>query len=265
MTDTGFSASEIDTGTPHSARMYDWFLDGKDHYPADAEAARKIVELLPDVKDTAWSNREFMHRAARFLAHQGVRQFLDIGTGIPTEPNLHQIVQGITPDARVIYVDNDPIVLRHAEALLDSTPEGRTAYLHADVREPERILARAREHLDFERPIGLSLIALLPFVADGHDPYEIVATLTEPLAAGSHLVISHVTGEFQPEIWDRVDAIYRAGGTPVEARSRAEVTRFFDGFELCEPGVELATRWRPDPDAPARRDQPLYVGVGRKP
>lgn len=114
----------------------------------------------------------------------------------------------------MVYVDNDPIVLRHAEALLRSTPEGRTAYLHADVREPERILARARKHLDFDRPIGLSLIALLPFVADGHDPYEIVATLTEPLAPGSHLVLSHVTGEFQPEIWDRVDAVYRAGGRP---------------------------------------------------
>ena len=226
MTDTGFSPDRIDTGKPHSARMYDWFLDGKDHYPVDAEAARTVLGLFPDVKDTAWANREFMHRAARFVARQGVGQFLDVGTGIPTEPNLHQVVQAVTPSARVVYADNDPIVLRHAEALLQGTPEGRTAYAHADIREPERIVAHAREHLDLTRPVGLSLIALLPFVTDEQDPYGIVRTLLEPLPPGSHLLVSHVSAEFDPEVWERIAGVYRSGGTPVRARSHAEVTRW---------------------------------------
>ncbi|MFG1667634.1 SAM-dependent methyltransferase [Streptomyces sp. Y7] len=264
MTDTGFSADEIDTSKPHSARMYDWFLDGKDHYAADIAAAKKVVELFPGVKETAWANREFMHRAARFVADRGVHQFLDIGTGIPTEPNLHQIVQEIDASARVVYADNDPIVLRHAEALLQGTLEGCTAYVHADVREPEGILSYAREYLDFDSPIGLSLVALMQFVPDEQDPWQIVRTLLEPMVSGSYLMLSHVTWEFDPEIWDRIDSIYRAGGTPVKARSHSEVAQFFETLEVCEPGVALATRWHPDPGMRIREDQPLYVGVARK-
>ncbi|ARP68715.1 methyltransferase [Streptomyces pluripotens] len=265
MTETGFSPERIDTSRPHSARMYDWFLDGKDHYPVDAEAAAEVLELFPHVKDTAWANREFMHRAARFVARQGVSQFLDVGTGIPTEPNLHQIVQEVTPSARVVYADNDPIVLRHAEALLHGTPEGRTAYLHVDIREPERIVEYAREHLDLSRPVGLSLIALLPFVTDERNPCGILRTLLEPLAPGSHLMVSHVSAEFDPEVWERIKAVYRSGGTPVQARSHAEVTRFFDGLELYAPGVVAATSWRAEPGMRVREKQPVYVGVARKP
>ncbi|MEU6379271.1 SAM-dependent methyltransferase [Streptomyces sp. NPDC046909] len=265
MPDAGFSADDIDTSKPHSARMYDWFLDGKDHYAADVEAAQKIVRLFPNVKDTAGTNREFMHRAARFVGNRGIRQFLDIGTGIPTEPNLHQIAQEIDPSARVVYADNDPIVLRHAEALLQGTEQGHTAYLHADVREPDSILAFARKHLDFEQPIGLSLVALLQFITDDLDPYKIVRTLLDSMVTGSYLMLSHVTWEFDPEIWDRVDAIYRAGGTPVKARSHEEVARFFEGLEVCDPGVVLSTRWHPDSGMKIRNDQPLYVGVARKP
>ncbi|MEU6773675.1 SAM-dependent methyltransferase [Streptomyces sp. NPDC046759] len=265
MTDTGFSPERIDTGKPHSARMYDWFLDGKDHYAVDAEAARTVLELFPGVKDTAWANREFMHRAARFVARQGVGQFLDVGTGIPTEPNLHQVVQAVTPGARVVYADNDPIVLRHAEALLQGTREGRTTYLHADVREPERIVEYAHEHLDLGRPVGLSLIALLPFVTDEHDPYGIVRTLLEPLPSGSFLTVSHVSAEFDPDVWERIAAVYRSGGTQVRARSHAEVTRFFAGMELCEPGVVPVTRWHPEAAMRVPREQPVYVGVARKP
>jgi hypothetical protein len=265
VTDTGFSPERIDTGKPHSARMYDWFLDGKDHYPVDADAAQKVMELFPGVKDTAWANREFMHRAARYVAHRGVAQFLDVGTGIPTEPNLHQIVQAVTPDARVVYADNDPIVLRHAEALLRGTPEGRTAYVHADVRDPERIVEFAREHLDLSRPVGLSLIALLPFVIDDQDPYGIVRTLLEPLAPGSHLLLSHVSAEFDRHVWDRIAAVYRSGNTLVRARTHAEVARFFDALELCEPGVVPVTSWRPEPGMRVRVEQPVYVGVARKP
>ncbi|MEU9479827.1 SAM-dependent methyltransferase [Streptomyces sp. NPDC048191] len=265
MTDTGFSPERIDTGKPHPARMYDWFLDGKDHYAVDAEAAGKVLELFPGVKDTAWANREFMHRAARFVAREGVGQFLDVGTGIPTEPNLHQVVQAVTPDAPVVYADNDPIVLRHAEALLHGTPEGRTAYLHADVREPERIVAYARDHLDLDRPVGLSLIALLPFVADEEDPHGVVRTLLEPLPSGSHLILSHVSAEFDREVWERIAAVYRSGGTQVRARSHAEVSRFFDGLQLCGPGVVAATSWLPEPGMRVMREQPVYVGVARKP
>ncbi|WP_079161124.1 SAM-dependent methyltransferase [Streptomyces fodineus] len=265
MTDTGFSPERIDTSKPHSARMYDWFLGGKDHYAVDAEAASKVLELFPGVRDTAWANREFMHRAARFVARQGVDQFLDVGTGIPTEPNLHQVVQVVTPSARVVYADNDPIVLRHAEALLHGTPEGRTAYLHADVREPERIVAYARAHLDLDRPVGLSLIALLPFVTDEQDPYGVVRTLLEPLPSGSFLTLTHVSAEFDPEVWERIAAVYRSAGTPVRARSHAEVTRFFDGLDLCEPGVVPATRWHPEPGMRVRGEQPVFAGLARKP
>ncbi|MFF3917489.1 SAM-dependent methyltransferase [Streptomyces sp. NPDC001852] len=266
MTDTGFSPEWIDTGKPHSARMYDWFLDGKDHYVVDAEAASKVLEFFPDAKDSAWANREFMHRAARFVAGQGVDQFLDVGTGIPTEPNLHQVVQAVAPSARVVYVDNDPIVLRHAEALLKGTPEGRTAYLHADVREPERIVEYAREHLDLGRPVGLSLIALLPFVTDEQDPHRVVRTLLEPLPSGSYLMLSHGGTElFDPEVWGRIDAVYRSGGTSVRLRSYADVVRFFDGLELAEPGVVEVTQWHPEPDMRVRVEQPVYVGVARKP
>ncbi|MGJ5756121.1 S-adenosyl methyltransferase [Streptomyces puniciscabiei] len=266
MTDTGFSPERIDTGKPHSARMYDWYLDGKDHYVVDAEAASKVLELFPGAKDTAWANREFMHRAARFVAGQGVDQFLDVGTGIPTGPNLHQVVQAVTPGARVVYADNDPIVLRHAEALLHGTPEGRTAYLHADVREPERIVEYAREHLDLGRPVGLSLIALLPFVTDEQDPHGVVRTLLEPLPSGSYLMLSHGGTElFDPEVWGRIDAVYRSGGTSVRLRSYADVVRFFDGLELAEPGVVQATHWHPEPGMRVRTEQPVYVGVARKP
>ncbi|MBX7552123.1 SAM-dependent methyltransferase [Streptomyces sp. tea 10] len=265
MTDTGFSPERIDTGRPHPARIYDWFLDGKDHYPVDAEAAGAVLEVFPGVKDTAWANREFMHRAARHVARQGVDQFLDVGTGIPTEPNLHQVVQAVEPRARVVYADNDPVVLRHAEALLQGTPEGRTAYLHADVREPERIVEYAREHLDLSRPVGLSLIALLPFVPDEQDPYGVVRTLLDPLPAGSHLMLSHVSAAFDPEVWARIEAVYRSGGATVRARSHAEVTRFFDGLELCEPGVVAASDWHPGPETRVREVQPVFVGVARKP
>ncbi|MEV6010487.1 SAM-dependent methyltransferase [Streptomyces sp. NPDC051976] len=266
MTDTGSGADEIDTSKPHSARMYDFYLGGKDSYPADWEAAEKVIALFPRIKEGARTNREFMHRSSRMLAQQGIRQFLDIGTGIPTEPNLHQIVQETVPDAHVVYVDFDPIVLRHAEALLGGTPEGRTAYVQADVREPAKIIAAAREHLDFTQPVALSMVALMHFVSDEFDPYGIVAELLAPLAPGSALVLSHVTGDFEPATWERIVQIYRAAGTPAQVRSHAEVTRFFDGLELVEPGVVVATAWHPELGELSSDDAQvqLYVGVARK-
>ncbi|MCW8101717.1 SAM-dependent methyltransferase [Streptomyces tauricus] len=264
MTELNFDASEIDTSAPHPARMYDFFLGGKDNYRVDWEAAEKVQALMPQVKETARANREFMHRASRFLARRGVSQFLDVGTGIPTEPNLHQVVQAVVPSARVVYADNDPIVLRHAEALLAGAPEGRTAYAQADVKEPGKILSFARDYLDFDQPIVLSVIALMPFILDEEDPYGLVAQLLEPMAAGSYLMLSHVTSEFDPAIWDRIDAIYRAGGTPVRARHREEILPFFHGLGLCDPGLTLVTQWRPDSDMRITEPVAVYAGVARK-
>lgn len=218
MTDAGTRAEEIDTSKPQSARMYDYFLDGKDNYPVDWEAAEQVISFFPAVKEMARTNRDFMHRAARLLARRGIRQFLDIGTGIPTAPNLHQIVQAITPDARVVYADNDPIVLRHAEALLHSDPQGRTAYIQADAQEPQKILAAARQTLDFDQPVALSMMALLHLVGDEDDPYGIVAELLDSLAPGSYLALSHATGDFDPQAWERVVEVYRKG----ELRRRSD-------------------------------------------
>jgi hypothetical protein len=266
MTDAALGATHIDTSKPHSARMYDYFLGGKDNYPVDSEAAEQVISLFPDVREMARTNRRFMHRASRLLAERGVRQFLDIGTGIPTEPNLHQIVQGIVPDARVVYADNDPIVLRHAEALLHSAPEGKTAYVQGDVREPGKIIAAARETLDFTQPIALSLVALLHLVADEDEPAAIVGELLESLPSGSHLTLSHATGDFDPETWERVVEVYRRGGTPAQVRSREEFTAFFSGLDLLDPGVVPAAQWHPELGEQRESEEiPLYVGVGRKP
>ncbi|MFI9588409.1 SAM-dependent methyltransferase [Streptomyces sp. NPDC052236] len=266
MTDVGFGADEIDTTKPHSARVYDAFLGGKDNYPVDWNFAEQVASQFPGIRAAAQTNRAFMHRASGLLADRGIRQFLDIGTGIPTEPNLHQVVQKIEPAARVVYVDNDPIVLRHAEALLRGTVEGCTAYVHADFRDPAKIISAAREHLDFEKPIALSLVALLHFVPDEYKPHEIVRDLLEPLASGSYLVLSHVTGDFEPEVWDRIVGMYRNAGTAAQVRSRGEVATFFEGLELIDPGVEMVRHWYPQEDQTHGHDGqvPLYVGVARK-
>ncbi|MER7048433.1 SAM-dependent methyltransferase [Streptomyces jumonjinensis] len=266
MKSSGDGQGAIDTSKPHPARMYDYYLGGKDSYPVDWEAAEQAIAFLPGIKEGARANRAFMQRASRLLAGLGVRQYLDIGTGIPTEPNLHQVVQQAVPDARVVYVDNDPIVLRHAEALLRGTPEGRTEYLQADVRDVDKIIEGAREILNFDRPVALSMVALLHFVSDEYDPRGLVRRLLEPLAPGSYLMLSHATGDFDPEAWARVIKIYRDSGVPAQVRSWAEFATFFSGLELIGPGVELVSRWYPEPgDQYSGNDRiPVYVGVARK-
>ncbi|MEV7192327.1 SAM-dependent methyltransferase [Streptomyces sp. NPDC093510] len=255
----------IDTSRPHSARMYDYYLGGKDSYPIDEQAAKHVISLVPEIRTVARANRSFMHRASRLLATRGIHQFLDIGTGIPTEPNLHQVVQSVNRSARIVYVDHDPIVLRHAEALLRSTPEGQTRYVEADVLEPEAIIDAARETLDLEKPVALSLVALLHFVPDDKKPYEIVRKLLGALAPGSYLTLSHVTGDFNPQGWAKAVDIYRQSGVPAQVRSRDEFTDFFEGLILTEPGVETVTRWRPETDRGPDDDEiALYVGVARK-
>ncbi|WP_328539639.1 SAM-dependent methyltransferase [Streptomyces sp. NBC_00344] len=257
----------IDTSKPHPARMYDWFLGGKDNYPVDQEMAEQLLALDSRGKEMARVNRAFMHRATRWAAEAGIRQFLDIGTGIPTEPNLHQIAQRSAPDARIVYCDNDPIVLAHASALLRSTPEGATDYIQADAREPDSIIEAAGKVLDFSRPISLSLVALLHFVAD-EDAYQLVNTLMEPLSPGSCVVVSHVTGDFDPGGSARAVEMYRARGLTLRPRSREETARFFTGFELVEPGVALAAEWKSElgEPVPVAGDDPIpgWVGVARK-
>ncbi|RVU19965.1 SAM-dependent methyltransferase [Streptomyces antnestii] len=252
----------IDTSKPHPARVYDWLLGGKDNYLVDQEMAEK---LPPEARANAQRNRAFMRRAAAWLAHSGIRQFLDIGTGIPTAPNLHQIVQEIAPEARIVYADNDPIVLRHAEALLVSSPEGATRYIQADVRRPEDILERARAFLDFTSPVALSLIALMHFITDDEDPYALTRTLVEALPSGSYLVLSHGTTDEHPELAESVTDTYKAGRVPLRMRRRAEVERFFDGLELVDPGLVTATHWYKDSPAPKEELSGFYVGVARVP
>ncbi|MFD5656476.1 SAM-dependent methyltransferase [Streptomyces hirsutus] len=254
------SHPQIDTGRAHPARVYDWLLGGKDNYPVDEAVGEK---LPPQARDAARQNRRFMHRAAAWLAGQGVDQFLDIGTGIPTEPNLHQIVQAVVPAAKVAYTDNDPIVLRHAETLLISSPEGATDYFQADVRSPGEIVDHARTVLDFGRPVALSLIALLHFIPDDQEPRAIVGELLSALPSGSYLVLSHAASDRHAELAARVTAEYALAGIRLGFRTRPEVTRFFDGLDLVEPGLVTATEWFRQTPAPVPEDSGIYAGVAR--
>ena len=269
MTGTEPAAQRIDTTRPHPARVYDWFLGGKDNYPVDEELGRQIMSIETGAPRAARANRRFMRRATRLLAGEsGIRQFLDIGTGIPTEPNLHQIAQGVAPDARVVYVDNDPIVLAHASALLHGTPEGVTEYLQADAREPGAIIEQAGLVLDFDRPVALSLIALMHFVADEDGAHDLVRTLVDALAPGSFLVLSALTADFEPEQVRRGVDAYAAGGVTLVARSQAETSLFFKGLEVIDPGIVSVVDWRPDlaVDGTPDGEGPvsLYGGVGLK-
>ncbi|MFF6989108.1 SAM-dependent methyltransferase [Streptomyces sp. NPDC010273] len=270
------AARDIDTSRPHSARMYDYYLGGKDHFEVDKQAAEAVSGVFTGVFVAARENRRFMHRATLALAREhGIRQWLDIGTGIPTEPNLHQVAQSVVPEARVVYADNDPLVLKYAERLMRSTQQGRTAYVQADVNDPDTLLnsPEVAEILDFDQPIALSLNALLHFVTDDQDPYGLVERLVSVLPSGSALAISHVTADFDPEPWAKVTAIYEEAGTPVKVRSRDEVARFFTGLDLLEPGIAVGHRWRPAPateelseaEAPTDAKVSLWTGVGIKP
>ncbi|MFE0515564.1 SAM-dependent methyltransferase [Streptomyces sp. NPDC058964] len=265
MTGSEPAVHEIDTTRPHPARVYDWFLGGKDNYPVDEQLGRQIMSIDAGAPRAALANRAFMRRATRALAREtGIRQFLDIGTGIPTEPNLHQVAQSVAPDARVVYVDNDPIVLAHAGALLRGTPAGVTEYLQADAREPGTILEQAARVLDFDRPVALSLIALLHFVADEDGAHDLVDTLVGALAPGSCLVLSAMTADFEPENVRRGIAAYAAGGVTLVARSHAEFSALFKGLELLEPGAVSVTDWRPEGTPDGEGPVSLYGAVGRK-
>ncbi|MET8468226.1 SAM-dependent methyltransferase [Streptomyces sp. NPDC006422] len=259
--------TRIDTSRPHTARIWNYWLGGKDYYPVDRAAGEQIRELHPGIADYARADRAFLGRAVRYLTEDvGIRQFLDIGTGLPTVDNTHEVAQRIAPDARVVYVDNDPIVLRHAQALLTSTPEGRTDYLDADLRDVDLIIEQAARTLDMTRPVGLILLGVIIFVADEEDPYAYVRRLLDALPAGSHLVLSHtITRPDMPDV-DAAVAFWNENGTPrLNQRTPERIADFFDGLELLEPGVVSCTRWRPETDDPAElAEVAMFGGVGRK-
>jgi hypothetical protein len=273
----GMTLEDLHLDRPHSARVYDFFLGGKNNYTPDRQAAAHLLTVYPGIIVLARENRSFMHRATRMLAEHGIRQFLDIGTGIPTRPNLHEVAQSIAPESRVVYVDNDPLVLAHAQALLDSSPEGRTAYIRADATDPESILSAPAltETLDLTRPVALSLNAIVHFIPDDTEARDVVKRLLDALPSGSALEISHATPDFDPESTAKAVEIYRAGGTPAKVRTRAEVERFFAGLDLVEPGIQVAHRWRPVEPNPRLHigawetltdaEVSLYVGVAFKP
>ncbi|CAM5677460.1 SAM-dependent methyltransferase OS=Streptomyces rimosus subsp. rimosus (strain ATCC / DSM 40260/ JCM 4667 / NRRL 2234) OX=1265868 GN=SRIM_006030 PE=4 SV=1 [Streptomyces rimosus subsp. rimosus] len=245
----------------------------QDQLPRRPHSRGQRARRLPRGAGRRPDQPEFTHRSTRDLARAGLRQFLDIGTGIPTPPNLHEIAQGVAPDARVVYTDNDPIVLAHAAALLRSTPQGRTAYLQADVTDPGAIVTAPQvlATLDLSRPVALSLNALMHFVPDGdrNRAHEVVEELKAALPSGSALAMSHATADFSPEAMARISDIYAAAGTTVTYRTKAEFARFFDGWELWQPGITLPHQWRPDDPGDATHvtdaEAACYAAVARKP
>jgi hypothetical protein len=268
VTDQGLPAGQIDTSRPHPARMYDYYLGGQDNYAVDREAAQEIIDTAPDVVVGARANRDFLRRAVRFLAESGVRQIVDIGTGIPTSPNTHEIAHAVSKDVRVAYVDNDPIVGAHAGAQLLGS--GHTGFFLGDMRDPASILQHPTigELIDFDRPVALLLVSVLHFVRDDEDPVGMIAAYRDALPAGSYLVISHGTADFHRDKVDAVADIYKKKGVTANfsARSHSEVLTFFDGFDLIEPGLVQVSLWRPDteldPDEVVRTG--VYGAIGRK-
>jgi len=268
----GHRPVDLQTDQPHPARVYDYLLGGKDNFAADRAAAEAGLRANPNSRIPPRENRAFLGRAVRYLAGEaGISQFLDIGTGIPTSPNVHEVAQGIEPRARIVYVDNDPIVLTQARALLTTGPEGRTAYIDADLRDVDAILGSAelQRTLDLRQPVGLLLIAVMHFIPDEDDPWALAARLLAALPSGSYLALSHLTGDFDPAAWAGVVAVYRRSGVTMQVRPKPDVERFFAGLDLIDPGVVSLPRWRPDPSdvgsPPGDAAVSVYGGVARKP
>ena len=257
----------FDTSVAHIARVYDYWLGGKDNYAADRKAGDAALAAYPYIAGGVRANRAFLARVVQYLAGEaGIRQFLDIGTGIPTSNNTHEVAQAIAPDSRVVYVDNDPIVLAHARALLTSTDEGATAYLDADFSDVDTILAHASRTLDFSQPVAIMLIAILHLIDDDADPYATVAKLVAAVPAGSYLAISHLSSDIMASAartaaHDRLRELMHEKQT---LRNREEVASFFTGLEMVEPGLVPITQWRPNSEAEARSPTALWGGVARK-
>ena len=260
---------EINTSVAHPARVYDYLLGGKDNFAADRTVGDAVAKAMPSARAMARANRAFLGRAVRYLVTEaGVRQFLDIGTGIPTAGNTHEVAQAIAPDSRIVYVDNDPIVIVHARALMTSDPAGATAFIQADLRAPDKILndPALRRTLDLGEPVALMLVAILMCIRDDEDPWGLVATLMDALPSGSYLALTHPTADFSPEEVAGAVAATERGGFSFTPRSQAEVAAFFDGLNLVHPGVVPILAWRPDGAPPGDPRAAYYYGaMGRKP
>jgi SAM-dependent methyltransferase len=267
--DLGWVPPGVDTKRANVARVYDYWLGGRHNFLADQDVARAIAAVEPNVREFARANRAFLGRAVRFLARSGIRQFLDIGSGIPTEGNVHEVAQQAAPGSRVVYADIDPVAIAHSKALLAGN--SRAEIINGDLREPENILANdgTRRLIDLSQPAGLLLMVVLHFIPDAEDPWRIVATLRDALAPGSYLVIGHGTDEGNPTVVQAASKVYnRSVPTQMNLRSHAEIMRFFDGFDLVDPGLVYTPLWRPDSPDDVPSDPGKYwclVGVGRKP
>lgn len=261
------SVPGIDPAVPHPARVYNYFLGGKDNFEADRAAAEAGIAAFSKTAESARASRAFLRRVVRFLtAEAGIRQFLDIGAGLPSGQNVHQVAQSIAPEAKIVYVDNDPVVLVHAQALLTSSPAGVTKYLDADVREPEKILAEAAGTLDFSQPMAVLLLGILHNLGDHYDPYGIVRRLIDAISSGSYLAICHLTADIYPELTEFARALNeRQLDAPLILRDHAQVTSFFDGLDLVEPGVVQLSKWHPDTDLEAAAAAALWGGLACKP
>jgi S-adenosyl methyltransferase len=269
--DSGLSGQDqlpdIDTTTAHTARVWNYWLSGKDNYPADREVGDQIHAAMPEIVDLARAVRGFLIRAVRYLAVEaGIRQFLDIGTGLPTANNTHEVAQAIAPECRIVYVDNDPLIMAHARALLTSTPQGVTDYIHADLRDTGTILREAARTLDFSRPVALMLLGIMEHIVDDDEAYAIMNRLVDALPSGSYLVLSDPTTDIGGEAMRESIRLWNEHATPpITPRSRQEVARFFDRLELLEPGMLSVSLWRPDS---TNIGTPIEVnnfgGVGRK-
>jgi hypothetical protein len=261
---------EINTNVAHPARVYDYWLGGKDNFPADRALAELMIQAIPNMRAMAAANRAFLGRAVRYLAEEaGVRQFLDIGTGIPTSPNVHEVAQAAAPETRVVYVDNDPIVLAHARALLTSQDAGETAFILADLREPKSVLDHPTlmSTLDLSQPVAVLAVAVLMYFRDTDDPnpFEMVSTLLEPMPSGSYLAVTHPTPDFNPEETAKAVAAAEQAGVTLVPRSQADVEGFFTGLELVDPGVTPVLSWRPDQPPADPTIAYYWAGVARKP
>lgn len=258
--------TNIDTSVPQSARIWNYWLGGQDNFEVDRAAGDEVLARIPDIAIGARAERAFLMRVVRFLvAEAGVHQFLDVGAGLPTENNTHEVAQSFDPACRVVYVDNDPLVMEPARAMLNSTAEGATDYVQADLREPAAILSAAARTLDFSQPIGLMLLGVVNHLMDDAQAYDVVAQLVTALPAGSHLVLTHSTAEIHGDaMLEVMRETTERGGTPIRARDRGEIARFFGATDLLEPGVVSCSRWRPD-GAAANPPAEVYLfgGVGR--
>ena len=269
--DSDWIPPTIDMTRPSAARMYDYALGGKNHFAADREAAARGLADNPSGRIMARENRGFLGRAVRYLAAEaGIRQFLDIGTGLPTTGNVHEVAQAVAPSSRVVYVDNDPMVMAHARALLTSAPAGRTTYIQADLRDPAAILSSpvTRDVLDLSQPVALILVAILHFIPDGDKPAQILSTLLDALPSGSYIAASHATGEHNPDVAAAVLRVNQAAGIPFQFRDCDDFARLaFDGLDLVPPGVKLVSEWRPEAlgPLPTAAEVSCYGAIARKP